>query len=185
MGLYFCMENRLSDEILIQKFAQGDIHAFKELVERYESLAINVAYRFVGNRQDAEDMAQEAFLRVYHKIDSYQPIAPFKAWFLRILAHLCLDFHKKKRPQIQEEFSKVPSNTPSPRDEVIFSEEQRIIQQAVQDLKESQKMALILCYYQGLRYQEIAQTMECSVKAVESLLIRAKRNLKKRLAGLI
>jgi len=174
-----------SDETLIAEIAQGDTEAFKILIERYQSQVIGIAYRYVGNSHDAEDIAQEAFIRVYKNAGRYQPTAKFKTWFFRILTNLCLDFRKKKKPVYFDEFYDTPSDTPTPAEELEISERQKMIHQAIQSLPESQRMALILHHYEGLKYKEISQAMGCSVKAVESLLVRAKRTLEKRLAGFL
>ena len=179
------MDGSLSDESLIEKVAEGDTFAFQTIIERYQSLAINTAYRFIGNRHDAEDIAQEAFLRLYHHANSYRPIAKFKTWFFRILTNLCLDFCKKKRPEYREDFPEVSSKTPIPSEALESLERQKKVQQAIQELKENQRMALVLHQYDGLQYQEIAETIGCSVKAVESLLVRAKKALKEKLADLL
>ncbi len=177
----------LSDEALIENIANQDTEAFQELIERYQSLVFNTAYRFVGNVHDAEDLAQEAFLRVFKNAERYVPSAKFKTWLSRIVTNLCLDFLKKKKPVLLEEesFLDIPSPGLRPSQELELNERQRILQQAVQCLKETQRMALVLHHYECLKYEEIAQVMGCSVKAVESLLVRAKKALRERLEGIL
>lgn len=174
--------SNLSDEALIQKIANQDTEAFQELIERFQSLVFNTAYRFVGNVHDAEDLAQEAFLRVFKNAGRYVPSAKFKTWFLRVVTNLCLDFIKKKKPVLLEEESllNIPFGS-NPSQEFEVNERKRTLQQAIQSLKETQRMALVLHHYEGLKYEEIAQVMGCSTKAVESLLVRAKKALRERL----
>lgn len=174
----------IPDEILVEKIANGDTIAFQTIIERYQSLVLNIAYRFIGNSHEAEDIGQEAFLRVFENAHRYKPIAKFKTWFFRIVTNLCLDFCKKKKPDYYGEFFDIPQDTPGPGEELEISERQNLIQQAIQTLAPNQRMALILHHYEGLRYTEIAKVMGCSLKAVESLLVRAKQTLRKRLVHL-
>ena len=175
------MKSDIPDEILIEEIASGDTSAFKTIIERYQSLVLNIAFRFIGNPHDAEDIAQEAFLRLFQNANYYKPTAKFKTWFWRIVTNLCLDFLKKKKPVYVNEFFDIASDNPMSRENMELSERQRVIHKTIQSLISTQRMAVLLHYYEGLRYKEIAQVMGCSVKAVESLLVRAKQTLRKSL----
>lgn len=179
------MESHIADEILVEKIANGDTVAFQSIIERYQGLVLNVAYRFIGNTHEAEDIAQEAFLRLFQNADRYKPTAKFKTWFFRIVTNLCIDFLKKKKPVYWDEFFNIPSDIPAPSEKTETSERQEIVHSAIQTLAANQRMALILHHYERLRYKEIADVMGCSVKAVESLLVRAKQTLRKRLSFLL
>jgi RNA polymerase sigma-70 factor, ECF subfamily len=178
-------------EELMSRTAEGDEYAFEVLVRRHQTSVLNLVYRYVGDRTMATDLAQEVFLRVWKSAKRYEPQAKFTTWIYRITANLCLNelksFGRKKllfggspveegRAQNQE-----GNASPSVEDLLLAEERSRQISDALQSLPENQRMALILKKYDNLSYHEIAKVMECSVSAVESLLVRAKRNLQEKL----
>jgi len=175
----------ITDEKLVEKIAEGDEIAFQILIKRHESMALNIAYRFIGNTHDAQDIAQEAFLRLFKNAQYYTPTAKVKTWFFRIIANLCIDFLRKKKPLYYSELFDVPSEAAAPDIEAENAERQRIVQGAIQALPPNQRLALIFHHYEGFKYKEIAEMMGCSVKAVESLLVRANQNLRERLSKYI
>jgi RNA polymerase sigma-70 factor, ECF subfamily len=179
-----------SEELMIRT-AEGDEYAFEVLVRRHQTSVLNFVYRYVGDRTLARDLAQEVFIRVWGAAKRYEAKAKFTTWIYRIAANLCLNelksFGKKKllfgespgeEGQVRSEESKV---SPSAEDLLLAEERSRQISDALQSLPENQRMALILKRYDNLSYHEIAKIMECSVSAVESLLVRAKRNLQEKL----
>jgi RNA polymerase sigma-70 factor, ECF subfamily len=187
------MDSPLSSENLMTRIAKGDDEAFEILVNRHQTSVLNLIYRFIGDRTQAKDLAQEVFLRVWQAAAGYKPKAKFTTWLYRITANLCSNELKSSRRkkwlqflrsdadhevQIEEDF---PDNSPSPEDLLLVKERSRQITDALQRLPENQRMALILKRYDDLSYQEIAQILGCSVSAVESLLVRAKRNLQEKL----
>jgi RNA polymerase sigma-70 factor (ECF subfamily) len=187
------MDSILSSEDLMARIAKGDNGAFEILVNRHQTSVLNLIYRFIGDRAQAKDLAQEVFLRVWQAAAGYKPKAKFTTWLYRITANLCFNELKSSRRkkwlqflrsdadhevQIEEDF---PDNSPSPEDLLLVKERSRQITDALQRLPENQRMALILKRYDDLSYDEIAQILGCSVSAVESLLVRAKRNLQEKL----
>jgi len=178
-------------EELMSRTAGGDELAFETLVRRHQTSVLNLVYRYVGDRTMARDLAQEVFIRVWRAAKRYEAKAKFTTWIYRITANLCLNelksFGKKKllfggspgeEGQTWDEGSNV---SPSAEDLLLAEERSRQISDALQSLLESQRMALILKRYDNLSYHEIAKIMECSVSAVESLLVRAKKNLQEKL----
>ena len=174
------------------RIAKGDDHAFQVLVERHQSSVLNLIYRFIGERTTSQDLAQEVFLRVWEAAKTYEPKARFTTWLYRITTNLCLNELKASRRKKwlrffqadtdemtvgEEEFS---DGSPSPEDLLLSRERSRQITEALQSLPENQRMALILKRYEGLSYEEIARILGCSVSAVESLLVRAKKNLQEK-----
>ena len=166
------------------QIAQGDRRAFQTLVERHERRALTTATRMLRDATEAEDIAQEAFLRVYHHAASYRPTAKFSTWLFRIVTNLCLDACKKHHPDYRDTLPEVPSTEPTPRDRLDQAERAALVQRAMRQLPPQQRMALVL-HLDGLRYQEIAEAMGCSLKAIESLLVRAKQTLRATLAPLL
>jgi RNA polymerase sigma-70 factor, ECF subfamily len=183
----------LASEDLMAKTAEGDEFAFEILVRRHQTSVLNLIYRYVGDRTKARDLAQEVFLRVWGTANRYEPKAKFTTWIYSITANLCLNELKSLRRQklvglkIEEEEKEGTdyashSNAPqSPEDLLLAEERSRQVSEALQSLPENQRIALILKRYENLSYGEIARIMESSVSAVESLLVRAKRNLQEML----
>ena len=173
------------------KTAEGDEYAFETLVRRHQTSVLNLIYRYVGDRTMARDLAQEVFIRVWRAAKSFKPKAKFTTWVYRIAANFCLNELKsssRKKLFFSEslvEEGRPPneeSNVSSSAEDMLLAEERtRRISEALHSLPEDQRMALILKRYDNLSYHEIANIMECSVSAVESLLVRAKRNLQEKL----
>ena len=180
-----------SSERLMIKVAEADELAFEILVRRHQTSILNLVYRYVGDRTKAKDLAQEVFIRVWRSADRYEPKAKFTTWIYSITANLCLNELKsakgKKFIPLEIERGDRPSTnyeTPtdasqSPEDLLLAEERSRQVSEALQSLPDNQRMALILKRYDNLSYVEIAKIMECSVSAVESLLVRAKKIFKK------
>jgi RNA polymerase sigma-70 factor, ECF subfamily len=181
----------VSSEDLMTKTAEGDEFAFEFLVRRHQTSVLNLIYRYVGDKTRARDLAQEVFIRVWRAAKHYEANAKFTTWIYRITANLCLNelksFGKKKflfggSPGEEGQTRDGGSNvSPSAEDLLLAEERSRQISDALQNLPENQRIALILKRYDNLSYDEIAKILECSVSAVESLLVRAKRNLQEKL----
>jgi RNA polymerase sigma-70 factor, ECF subfamily len=174
----------LSDEQLLALINGGDLAAFESLVVRYQKSALRVARRFVGDEHEAEDMAQEAFLQVYRNAHQFRSDATFKTWFFRILTNLCLNQLKKKRPEYFDDPPVEIQAGDDPARALERREQRRAIFRAVLDLPPKQRMAFILCSFEELGYAEAAHCLGISVKAVESLLVRARRTLREELSAL-
>jgi len=190
------MDKEIPSEDLMARIAEGDDSAFETLVHRYQTSILNLIYRFIGDRTQAKDLAQEVFIRVWQSARTYQPKAKFTTWIYRITANLCLNELKSARRKkwfsfnhsnedaentIEETLS---DGAPSAEDLLLAKERSRQIANALQSLSENQRMALVLKRYDDLSYAEIAQIIGCSVSAVESLLVRAKRTLQKKIKNL-
>jgi RNA polymerase sigma-70 factor (ECF subfamily) len=190
------MNDTLSSEELMARVAKGDDEAFEVLVTRHQTSVLNLIYRFLGDRTQAKDLTQEVFIRVWRRSKGYKPTAKFTTWIYRITANLCFNELRSSRrkkwfqflrsdgirkDQTEQDFA---DGSPSPEDLLLAKERSRQISDALQSLPENQRMALILKRYDDLSYQEIAQVLGCSVSAVESLLVRAKRTLQEKLKNL-
>ncbi|MCC6469237.1 MAG: RNA polymerase sigma factor [Alphaproteobacteria bacterium] len=178
-----------SDEALMAAIGQGDQRAFARLVERHSRRAAALAARITLNRSDAEEVVQEAFLRVWTKAPAWRPQAgaadaTFATWFRRVLVNLCID--RRRRP-VNEDIDKVPEmadDAPSAPEQIDRLRTARRVNAAVAELPERQRAALALCHFEGVSNIEAADVLGISVGAVESLLVRARRALKTSLADL-
>ena len=190
------MDRELSSEDLMARIAKGDDDAFEILVNRHQTSVLNLIYRFIGDRTQAKDLAQEVFLRVWQAARGYEPKAKFTTWLYRITANLCFNELKSSRRKKWFQFLRSDSDreihgeedfsdgSPSPEDVLLAKEQSHQITKALQSLPDNQRMALVLKRYDDLSYAEIAQIIGCSVSAVESLLVRAKRTLQEKLKNL-
>jgi len=194
-GERLCIKE-VSSEDLMARIAEGDQDVFEVLVDRYQTSILNLIYRFVGDRTQAKDLAQEVFIRVWQAAKTYRPEAKFTTWIYRITANLCFNELKSARRKKWFSFNRsdedgkhtfeetLSDSGPSAEDLLLEKERSRQIYDALQSLPENQRMAVILKRYDDLSYEEIARVIGCSVPAVESLLVRAKRTLQKKLKNL-
>jgi len=190
--------DKMANEDLMCRVKSRDKHAFETLVNRHQRPVLNFIFRFMGDRTEAEDLTQEVFLRVWKSAGTYQPDAKFTTWLYRIATNLCINkqraMHIRKWfaiSQSQEQKQKsedtfIPAEgagIKNPENLLIDSEQSLHLSNALNDLPTRQRLAIVLKIYDGLSYHEISQIMGRSVSAVDSLLIRAKKNLRKKLKG--
>ncbi|HUU92021.1 MAG TPA: sigma-70 family RNA polymerase sigma factor [Phycisphaerae bacterium] len=178
---------------LMLGFQKGNELAFQELVERNHSRVIGLIYRFISDASDAEDLAQEVFLRIYRARKTYKPTAKFSTWMFRITANVSLNALRSRANRRDDvsidqmsDFGDGPRAMPDPdsrRPDLHLhqSELQEKVREAIQALPEKQQVAVILNKYEGMSYADIARTIGCTTMAVKSLLARARDNLKDRL----
>lgn len=175
-----------SDDTLVVRVAAGDAQAFQALSDRHLDRTVTLAQRVLGNRAEAEDVAQDAFLRLWRNAYRFRPgEARFTTWFYRITVNLCLD--RRRRPQM-DDIESVPDPV-DPGDDALTQidrkERARIVGDAVARLPDRQRQAVALCYDAELSNAEAAMAMEVSVGALETLLVRARRSLRKQLTSLV
>jgi RNA polymerase sigma-70 factor (ECF subfamily) len=178
------LEDAASDEQLMLAAGTGDLGAFEQLVRRYQQPAWNAAYRFLGDASEAEDIAQEAFARILAAARRYQASAHFRTYLYRIVTRICLDHSAKKKPIYSERLPDRPDPAYPSSNGMAVREREQAVRAALDRLPANQRMAVVLKYFDGLRYSEIAEAMETSTKAVERLLARARDTLLSSLAPL-
>jgi RNA polymerase sigma-70 factor (ECF subfamily) len=166
---------------LLAQAQKGDPQAFSYLVESYQGPVYNLCYRMLGDSNDAEDAAQETFLRAYKGIRRYDGQRPFSTWLLSIAAHYCIDQIRKRRYQIIsfEEDPRLdpPDLNPGPEGETLIRENQRKVQGLLGRLQPPDRAAVVMRYWYDFSYEEIAESMGVSVSSVKSRLHRARRDL--------
>lgn len=170
-----------SDEALMARIGRGDRAAFRDLSRRHVGNVVALATHILRNGADAEDVAQEAMLRVWTNAPRWQPLAAFKTWLTRIVVNLCLDRKRRNTPLPLEAAGDPADETPDAQQEIERSESDRKVANAIDELPERQRAAIALTYREGLSNSEVADILGTSVSAVETLLVRAKRTLREQL----
>lgn len=174
-----------ADAALITAVAAGDADAFEELVRKYERPVLSTAYRYLGDRVAAEDAAQDIFLKVWRRARTFKGKSSFSTWLFRIAVNHCLNFREKRRRRRAEPLEEgIPDARPGPAERYEAEATSRLVREAMGGLPGKQRMALILSKFEGRSYKEIAHMMGVSLSSVESLIFRAKQNLKKKLLPL-
>jgi RNA polymerase sigma-70 factor (ECF subfamily) len=169
------------ETVWIQRALAGDQDAFACLVEAYQTAVYNLAYRMLGNAAEAEDAAQETFIRVYTRLDTYDSDRKFSSWLLAIASHYCIDRLRQRRLGWLSLDELPPwrwlSSSSRPEEAVIRREERDEVRQLLDQLPPHYRATVILRYWYDLSYQEIAEAMETTESAVKSTLYRARRML--------
>ncbi len=186
-----------TDIALMLRVKAGDEVAFRELIERHQRAVISVIYRAIGDAWEAEDLAQRVFIQVFRSARRYKPSAKFTTWLYTIIHNAIRNEYRRRSRHTAESFDALTqpgeagepgvqladSRATNPSQIVIEHELQERIQTAIKLLPEAQRTAVILCRFEGLPYEEIAEVLNCSVSAVKSLLHRARDTLKEKLRG--
>lgn len=176
----------LADEALMARIADGDRAAFAALVTRHLDRAVRTAQRLLGDRGEAEDVAQDAFLRLWQHADRWRPEGGrFTTWFYRVVVNASIDRLRRPRSLPIDEVPEPEDEQPNAFRTLHRTEVAKSVKTAVGELPERQRTALTLCHYEGLGNIEAAEVMGITVGALESLLIRAKRHLRDRLQPLM
>ena len=173
----------MKDEELMAAVCSGDESAYQEIVRQHIKSISHYAFRMLGNQKDCEDITQETFLRLYQTSRRYQPTASLRAYLLRITKNMCIDHFRKKRPELMDDLPD-PATLQTPQDLLEGAIAVQSLEKAIDRLPVNQRTALLLRHTEQLSYNRIAEVMDVSVAAVESLLVRARRTLKQGLADL-
>ena len=171
-----------TDEELMLEVGRDDLQAFEKIVLRHQRSAWNAAYRFLADAEEAEDVVQDAFLKIFDAAPHYRPSASFRTYLFRIVTRLCMDRARKCRPIYTDEPLDPPDPSPSASEKLLVEEAGLMVRTSLDMLPQKQRMAIILKYYEGLGYREIASILESTEKAVERLLARARASLESSLS---
>lgn len=169
-----------SDLDLINQCLKGNTGAFEPLVERYKKLVFNTAYRMMRSREEAEDITQEAFIRIYNSLARYNPEYKFSTWALKITTNLCLDNLRKRKGEtlpIDEQFNLCDEGL-TPEEQYLRKENQNKVLKAINNLPDKYKEFIILFHQRNLSYQEIMDITGESLTIVKNRLYRARQMLK-------
>ena len=157
------------EQVWLDEARQGDKAAFGKLIEAYQTPVYNLAYRMLNNAGEAEEAAQEAFIRAYTRLDSYDPAHKFSTWMLSITSNYCIDIIRKRRAlllSIDEPLPPHPAlmsdNSKGPEAQVVMNEQQEMVQALLSELPEDYRETVVLRYWYDLSYEEIAEMMAFS-----------------------
>lgn len=166
---------------LIEQSRQGNIDAFEELIRDYKKSAYNIALKFLRNVQDAEDVSQEALIKVFKNIKNFNMKSTFKVWMYRIVVNTCLDFKRKKNIDaypIDEVINFTGTNNGNPDAMIDSNYNSEIVNLAINKLDDDFKTIIILRDIQGFSYNEISEILSCNLGTVKSRISRARKTLK-------
>jgi RNA polymerase sigma-70 factor (ECF subfamily) len=182
------------DAALMLRVKQGDTAAFEQLVDKYKQPVMNVVYRMLRDATEAEDVAQNVFVQVYKSAGRYEVSSKFSTWLFTIARNLCLNelrrrsrhpadsmdaAHPEQEDQPWQQFE--DKKTFSPPDTLLHGELEEKIEEAMAELPENQRTAILLCRQDELSYEDIAKVLQCSLSATKSLIHRGRETLKQKL----
>jgi len=171
---------------IINRFKNGDVLAFEDVVMKYRDRIYNLCSYMLGNVQDAEDAAQDTFLKAYRSLNDFKPKASLYTWLYRIAVNTCIDY--KRKPLLESLFRRSdtgeevviehPSDSPSPEKNYESKQIQNALQEALRKLSPKLRAVIVLKEMEGLSYEEIADTLDISIGTVKSRISRARDDLK-------
>jgi len=192
--LYQMAEPLDPDAALMLRVKDGDVRAFEVLAEKYKQPIVNLMFRMLRDLDEAEDLAQNVFIRVYQSAGRYEVSAKFSTWIFTIARRLCLNEIRRRGRHPAESLDASPSEdkdqpprqyedvrTFSPPEEFLQGELEEKIQEALAELPEKQRLAIALCRQDDLSYEDIARVLGCSLSATKSLIHRGRETLKEKL----
>lgn len=177
-------DTQLQEKVWALAAQKGDQAAFMNIVDAFQRPVYNLCYRMLGDAVLAEDAAQETFLRVYTKLDTYRENRKFSSWLLSIASHYCIDQIRKRRYQMVSwddlpPWRWLPTNDPEPEDMVLTHESHDTLHILINNLPPDYRAAVILRYWHEMSYEEIAEALDSSVSAIKSRLFRARQMMAK------
>lgn len=171
---------KLEDYELVQMAIDGDNNAFAELLERYKNLVYSVVLRMVNNSEEANDLAQEVFIKIYKNLSKYHPEFKFSTWIMRIATNHVIDYRRKKKQETVniDDMIYEPSDKDTPESTYIKMEERMDINKALSSLPDMYKIPIVLYHQQGLSYQEISDIINEPLSKVKNRIFRGRKMLK-------
>jgi RNA polymerase sigma-70 factor, ECF subfamily len=181
------------EKLLVKKSQSGDVESFELLINAYDKRAYNIAYRVMGNEENAKDMAQEALLRVFRSIKDFKGQSSFSTWLYRVVTNVCLDELRRRKNEkyvsmdstIQTDSGELHMELCSDKEtpESVYErvEQRELITKAINELNEDYKSVIVLRDIQGFSYEEISNMLDCSLGTVKSRINRARNMLRERL----
>jgi len=177
------------DSELISRAAGGDASAFREIVERHRSMVYRVAFQFAGNHHDAEDIAQDVFLKVYRSLDRFRQDAQLSSWMYRIVMNACIDHRRRQSPagaapfgeEAEQRMVNTPEDSPDPEASAYAGELGQVLESEINRLPRGQRIVFVMRHHQGLKLCEIAEALDLAEGTVKRQLHAAVHRLRQSL----
>ncbi|MBN2071464.1 MAG: sigma-70 family RNA polymerase sigma factor [Candidatus Krumholzibacteriota bacterium] len=177
------------DAILVERCLKGDEKAFEELLTKYRNPVYSICFRMVKNHSDAEDLAQDVFIRTFNVLDRYNPSYPFSSWLYRITSNLCIDFIRRRKSGVYsldepvsgsdgEMSRQLPAETVNPDRELENREMMEVLNQAIAELPDHYRIIVILRHQEQLSYEEISDNLGIPLGTVKARIHRARNLIK-------
>jgi RNA polymerase sigma-70 factor (ECF subfamily) len=178
-----------ADADLISRAAKGDSSAFQVLVERHRSMVYRVAYQFAGNHHDAEDIAQDVFIKVFRSLDRFRQDAQLTSWLYRIIMNACIDHRRRSRfsssaafgDEAEQTMLNAPEETPGPEERAYGSELGQVLESEIGRLPKGQRVVFVMRHHQGMKLCEIAEALGLAEGTVKRQLHAAVHRLREAL----
>ncbi len=189
-------EKKIEDRKLIQAARQGDQKAFESLLNKYRNLVYHVMMKMVRNPQEAEDLTQEAFIKAFHALESFNEEFAFSTWLMKIATNNCIDFLRKRKLrtysideplQYKDDQVKIelPAHDPTPERQLLANERKQMIDAAIDSLPPRYRYVIILRHKEEKSYEEIAELLELPLGTVKARIFRAREMLNKKIKAII
>ena len=186
IGLSNNQEAEIEDDKLIDRFLSGDEEGFEMLVKKYQNRVINIVHSLGSNIQNADDIAQEAFIKVYKNLASFNRKSKFSTWLYRITINTSYSYLRKEKRYTPLAYISKPDNLRKiPLEKLEYEEKQKLIDKVLKNLPFKYRAIIVLKEIEGLSYKDIAKTLGCRVGTVESRLFRARHILKDILSSIV
>ncbi|MBM6618850.1 RNA polymerase sigma factor [Bacillus suaedaesalsae] len=167
-----------TDEQLVREVITGNAECFREIVSRYESKVFSVAFKVARNQKDAEDIAQDVFVKVYHSLHLFKGESSFSTWIYRVTMNKSLDWKRKQERSVSKDVGMVDDQLKdhydTPEQQLLKQYDRDLIKQSIKQLPEKYQIVLELYYFEECSYKDISDRLDIAVKTVETRLYRAK-----------
>ncbi len=176
----------MTDWEVVQQVMGGESDRFSEIVSRYKKAIYSLCYRMIKNQEEAEDLSQEVFIKVYQYLKKYDPQYKFSTWILKIATNTTIDYLRKKKVETLPLEEEIQSKQESASAEIVYfhRHNKQLIEDAIQKLPADYRILVILYHQHGLSYQEIADTLKLPMSKVKNRLHRGRNLLKEQLKGI-
>lgn len=174
-----------TDSELVKMCLNGDNEAFSELISRYKRLIYSVAYKFSKNEEEVNDMAQEAFIKIYRSLSRYDDQYKFSTWSVKVATNICLDHVRRRKPEAVslQEVENFTGSGNFPEEYYLRKEKSQVLKDAIDDLPEIYRVPIVMYHQKGMSYKEIAEYLDKPMSIIKNRIFRARNTLRQNLAG--